>query len=229
MALQALSDDDCEIVRACLDAIVNGPFVADEDFTRLCGVERSDAERVLSAWPHTSDAALQDLTVRNALHLVATSVVDQQNPAWSDWIPVDRAHVESVLVLWLSPRRHEPLADRVRRAGIEAVAAQYFEASRSQDKEMSWIVDALWDDRELDDETHFRLVLTLLEHAETDRDYWLIGDGPVETGLWPRAGMVDRLRIERARNPKVQRLDQVMTDYFNNVISRAPTENRWLG
>jgi hypothetical protein len=95
------------------------------------------------------------------------------------------------------------------------VGRQYFAALHSRDDALAWIVDAVWWGDDLDDETHWRLGLTALDEASTDAELWQLGDGPIEEGLAGRPGMMERLRAERRRNPKLVELWRVMRDYHD--------------
>lgn len=97
------------------------------------------------------------------------------------------------------------------------IGRHYFEALHSRDEALAWIVDMVWWGDDLDDETHFRLVLTALDTASTDAELWQLGDGPIEEGLAPRPGLIDRLRAERRRNPKLVEVWRVMRDHHGRL------------
>jgi hypothetical protein len=80
----------------------------------------------------------------------------------------------------------ESIAERVRQLGIDAVAAQFFDVSGSNDNKRFWIVEAITWGEGLDDDTHLKLVLATLQHARDEKDLWLLGDGAIEEGLRPR-------------------------------------------
>lgn len=68
-AIERLSADQRRLVKACLDAIVHGPYIDhDGEFHSLMGVYRAEAEEVAGAWSEPSGSGLTVITVNNTLN-----------------------------------------------------------------------------------------------------------------------------------------------------------------
>lgn len=76
-----LSDRDRDLIRAALDAAVDGPFFPDWEFRTLMGVERNVMRQVLDEWPTVTDAELGDLAVNNAL----LNLLSYPHDEWQAW------------------------------------------------------------------------------------------------------------------------------------------------
>ena len=114
----------------------------------------------------------------------------------------------------------EPTAvtEKIRAVGISEVGRRYLTASAKNNDEW-WIIDAVWLGDGLDDDTHLAVVLAALDAAGDNEDaLWMIGDQPVEEGLFPRPGMRDRLLTLRATTPSLVALWAVMRRYYREVL-----------
>jgi hypothetical protein len=68
-ALGRLSDEQQRLVASCLQAIVRGPYLDDDDeFHAVMGVTRQQAAEVAETWPEPAANDLSFLTVNNALN-----------------------------------------------------------------------------------------------------------------------------------------------------------------
>lgn len=68
-AVSRLSPEQQRLVAACLDAIVHGPYVPDdEEFIAAMGVTRDEAGSVAASWPESAASGHSFVTVNNALN-----------------------------------------------------------------------------------------------------------------------------------------------------------------
>lgn len=68
MGMRDLTSADRQLVRECLDVVVNGPLFPDEEFHALFGIERAEAAQVLRQWPNVDDRnEVVFLAVNNAI------------------------------------------------------------------------------------------------------------------------------------------------------------------
>jgi hypothetical protein len=66
--LAKLTEVECEIVRKCLCAVVDGPFFEDCEFHTLIGLHRKEVAAILAKWPHVDDTDGDvGLTINNSL------------------------------------------------------------------------------------------------------------------------------------------------------------------
>ncbi|MDQ3641539.1 MAG: hypothetical protein M3450_08780 [Actinomycetota bacterium] len=116
--------------------------------------------------------------------------------------------------------RHEStdIAGKVREVGPEEVGRRYLSADAAKDDDW-WIFEAVWFGSGLDDDTHLAVVLGALDAASDNPDaLWRIGDQPEEEGLFPRAGMPERLLDLRRTTPSLVALWAVMRNYYRDVL-----------
>jgi hypothetical protein len=67
LRLDALPADDVELIGACLDAAVTGPFFPDWEFETLFGLSRSQVKAVSQRWPANAAEDTTEIAVRNTL------------------------------------------------------------------------------------------------------------------------------------------------------------------
>jgi hypothetical protein len=68
-AVARLSSEQRRLVAACLDAVVRGPYIDDDDeFATVMGVSRREAADVAAAWPQPARTGDSFLAVGNALN-----------------------------------------------------------------------------------------------------------------------------------------------------------------
>lgn len=92
---QPLSDAEQELVRQCLNAVVNGPFFPDWEFHSLFGVTRDEAQLIATAWPNGNDEEQGRLVV-NALNNLLRYPHGQM-AAWRRYISSSEEEVAAVL------------------------------------------------------------------------------------------------------------------------------------
>lgn len=68
-AVSRLTAEQRRLVGACLEAVVRGPYLDDDDeFHTLMGMTRAEAADVAAVWPEPAPNGLSFLTVNNALN-----------------------------------------------------------------------------------------------------------------------------------------------------------------
>jgi hypothetical protein len=64
------------VVELCLRAAVEGPFFEDWEFHALFGLDRSEVEVVLDAWPNLPTADFGDLSAERAQYLAVNGAMN---------------------------------------------------------------------------------------------------------------------------------------------------------
>lgn len=68
-AVSRLTAEQQRLIGACLEAVIHGPYLDDDDeFHALMGVSRDEADEVSASWPVPAVSGLSFLTVNNALN-----------------------------------------------------------------------------------------------------------------------------------------------------------------
>jgi hypothetical protein len=68
-AVARLSADQHALVAKCLAAVVDGPYIDDDDeFHTVMGVRRQEATQTLAAWPEAAAHGMSFVAVNNALN-----------------------------------------------------------------------------------------------------------------------------------------------------------------
>jgi len=99
-AVSRLAPEQERLVAACLDAIVQGPYVDDDDeFHAVMGVSRDEAAVVAAAWPKPAADVSSFLTVSNALNNLL-GYPHRQWRALSRSIGAGEREVAEALVVW---------------------------------------------------------------------------------------------------------------------------------
>ena len=102
-----LTDRDLELIRAALEASVDGPFFPDWEFQTLMGVERAQMRQVLAEWPDVSDHGIADLAVNNAIGMI----LGYPHNDWEAWRGFSDANPEDLqltLARWQLAVGYEP-------------------------------------------------------------------------------------------------------------------------
>jgi len=76
-----LTQRESEVVRAVLEATVDGPFFPDWEFATLMGVERTETRAVLLAWPDFRDTDDNRRAINNAF----VNWFGYPHGAWDVW------------------------------------------------------------------------------------------------------------------------------------------------
>ena len=68
-AVGRLSLDEQQLVERCLEAVVHGPYLDDDDeFETVMGIARADVAATLDAWPEPAPHAQNFMAVSNAMN-----------------------------------------------------------------------------------------------------------------------------------------------------------------
>lgn len=108
-----LTQRESEVVRAVLQAAVEGPFFPDWEFTTLMGVERSETRAVLVAWPDFHDTDDNRRAINNAFVNLLGYPHDQWG-AWAAFCDADKDEIEHTFERW---RQHVALGSPHGHAG----------------------------------------------------------------------------------------------------------------
>lgn len=75
MAFEQLSPDEQEIIRRCMTAILDGPYIEDVHFGTRLGLDRSEMREIVAKWPDLDDSDPDvDLAINNSLNEVCNGV-----------------------------------------------------------------------------------------------------------------------------------------------------------
>src|SRR6185437_8327973 len=92
MGLNALTPSEWEVVRRCLHAVVEGPFICDGDFHPLIGLRREEAAAVATRWPVLDEGEEEvNLALNNSMNCLLI---------WFGWQDQDPQAGEELLRRW---------------------------------------------------------------------------------------------------------------------------------
>ena len=100
MSLQALNNDEKQVVFECLRAAVDGPFFPDWEFHALFGLDRSEVAAIVAALPAIDDS---DESVSLAIHNAMGNLLGYPHgkaAAWRQFISVPDVEVERIFDKW---------------------------------------------------------------------------------------------------------------------------------
>ncbi len=101
MAVELLSDDEREIVRQCMVAIADGPFLDGPEFHTRLGISSGELKEVLSRWPAADDANLvTQLAINNCLNEVCHGLNISEED-WGRWFNVAKREVKRIFLKWI--------------------------------------------------------------------------------------------------------------------------------
>jgi hypothetical protein len=92
MGLDTLTPDEREVVRRCLQAVAEGPFISDGDFPLLIGLSRDEAADVAAKWPAWNES-------EEAVHLALNNSMNSLL-IWFGWQEEDPQAGEVLLRQW---------------------------------------------------------------------------------------------------------------------------------
>jgi hypothetical protein len=88
------------VIRECLTAVVNGPFIVDNEFSTLFGLNRDEVNKVLLQWPNLD---MRDLTVQlainNSLNTLIGYPIDHSD-RWSEYLSVSKEQLSRIFKQW---------------------------------------------------------------------------------------------------------------------------------
>ena len=106
MTFERLSEKDKRIVRECMNAIVDGPFLDDFEFETRIGVDREEMRRILRTYPDLEDDNDESPTaicINNSLNEVSYGLPFSDDE-WSAWFTVTRSEIQEVYKAWARQR-----------------------------------------------------------------------------------------------------------------------------
>jgi hypothetical protein len=100
--MRLLSQADKEIVRLCLVAVLEGPWIEDWEFHTRLGIDRRDLWRILSEGPHLDDSghdSIDCLAINNCLNEVCYGIPISEEE-WRLWFQVSRETIQATYGEW---------------------------------------------------------------------------------------------------------------------------------
>lgn len=100
MSLAQLKEEEREVVRQCLRAVVEGSFFPDSEFQTLFGLERAEIKTVLESWPHLDDSQeIVGLAINNSfVHLLGYP--HRRENEWTRFISASETEVTRIFEQW---------------------------------------------------------------------------------------------------------------------------------
>ena len=104
MPLRALDEEEQGIIRGCLVALLDGPFIDDWEFQTRLGFDRSSLRAILSAryLDYRSEDPEIQLTINNCMNEVVNGL-NISPSQWERWLTVPRQDVQRTYLKWSSP------------------------------------------------------------------------------------------------------------------------------
>ncbi len=105
MSLGDLSEQDRQVVQACLDCVATGEVILhDAEFCTIMGVDPAEFMDVCNAWPDVSEnEATVQCSVENAMNNLL-GYPHEWHDAWDSKISVSKMEIHRVLSLWRGDR-----------------------------------------------------------------------------------------------------------------------------
>lgn len=94
MIITALNQDEKTIVKECLNAVINGPFIPDWEFQTLLGLTRSELTAIFEHWPQVLEQRAL-VGIRNALGNLIGYPIDNEEK-WPEYISVSKEKVSEI-------------------------------------------------------------------------------------------------------------------------------------
>jgi hypothetical protein len=102
MTLSQLGEADKDVVRACMIAIMEGPWIDDWEFQTRLGIDRDELRGLISAWPLLDDTAEDSparLAINNCMNEVCHGVPIAAEQ-WDRWFIVSRDQIRATYARW---------------------------------------------------------------------------------------------------------------------------------
>jgi hypothetical protein len=103
MAIATLSQSEQAIVRRCIVAVLDGPFMDDPEFQTRLGIDRPTARAVVERWERldcTPTDQDTQLVINNSMNEVVNGI-RMSAAQWHRWIDVPRDDVDRTYRRWL--------------------------------------------------------------------------------------------------------------------------------
>jgi hypothetical protein len=108
MGLNALTSEEREVVRRCLHAVADGPFIPDDEFHPMIGLSRDELTRIAARWPDL-DEGEDDvaLALYNSMDGLLTWVgwenKEEGEAEWlSEWTGSSAEEIKRIFDKWLN-------------------------------------------------------------------------------------------------------------------------------
>jgi len=104
MAIESLPEEEREIIRSCLRAVLEGPFIDDDEFQTRLGVDRIALKELLESWPDVDDSTDDSrdcLLINNSMNELCHGVKTTPEE-WARWFGpgISREMVKRTYTNW---------------------------------------------------------------------------------------------------------------------------------
>ena len=89
-----------QIISECLNAVVTGPFIPEEEFHTLFGLYRNEVREISEKWPNVdTEDEMVILAINNSFNNLLGYPIDHPEK-WNDFISVSPEQLEEVFKSW---------------------------------------------------------------------------------------------------------------------------------
>ena len=89
-----------QIIKECLNAVANGPFIPEWEFPVLIGVNRNEVKEIADKWPDTDlEITKTNSIINNCFNNLIGYPIEQPNK-WSAYLSVTRLQLEDIFNSW---------------------------------------------------------------------------------------------------------------------------------
>jgi hypothetical protein len=82
MSLKNLTTDEIDVIGACINAVLTGPFLEGESLHTLTGLWDAELEEIGQAWPNVDE---DEENVRLAINGVLNNLLGYPHDCWDVW------------------------------------------------------------------------------------------------------------------------------------------------
>lgn len=96
-----LTEKQNKIFQECLNAVINGPFIPDWEFSILFGASKEEVERVLKNWSDRNEEYSSfQLILNNTLNIITGYPISNEDQ-WAKFISADSDEVRELYDEWV--------------------------------------------------------------------------------------------------------------------------------
>lgn len=98
----SLNESERNVVRQCMQAVLDGSWIDDFEFETRLGFERESLKAILSSWPvlYDSTNGLVRLAINNCMNEVCHGI-NFSDGDWNTWFTQSREQVAATFSKWL--------------------------------------------------------------------------------------------------------------------------------
>jgi len=94
-----LTEREKQIIGECLDALVNGSFIPDWEFSILCGQKRDEVAQLASIYPNEEDSKDMKYAINNAMNNL-TGYPHRKDEELARRVSVSRDEISAIYAKW---------------------------------------------------------------------------------------------------------------------------------